>query len=202
MSKVKVLIEGYAKKTKDGWLASSSTTLIEDSGKKVIVDPGINRKLLLEKLREQGLTPNDIDVVFMTHYHPDHMFLASMFEKAVVVDGDTVYEKDNETGYEGKVPGTNLEVILTPGHAHEHAALLAPTEKGKIVVAADVFWWTDEEEQQTVNGEALINKEDPFTKDWKALKESRKKVLKIADWIIPGHGKMFRNPKGSKIISS
>lgn len=31
MAKVKVLIEGYAKETKNGWLASSTTTLIEDS---------------------------------------------------------------------------------------------------------------------------------------------------------------------------
>jgi glyoxylase-like metal-dependent hydrolase (beta-lactamase superfamily II) len=195
MAKVKILIEGYAKKTKDGWLASSSTTLIEDSGKKIIVDPGINRKLLLEKLREEGLTPDDIDVVFITHYHPDHAFLASMFEKTVVIDGDTIYKKDNETGYEGKVPGTNLEVILTPGHTHEHAALLATTDKGTLVIAGDVFWWTDEEEQQTADVEVLINKEDPFTKDWEALKASRQKILEIADWIIPGHGKMFRNPK-------
>jgi len=34
MTIVKVLIEGYAKKTKDGSLASSTTTLIEESGKK------------------------------------------------------------------------------------------------------------------------------------------------------------------------
>lgn len=198
MTKVKVLIEGYAKKANKGWLATSSTTLIEDSGKKILVDPGINRELLLKKLQEHDLTPSDIDIVFMTHYHPDHVFLASMFEKAVIADGDTIYEKDNETGYEGKVPGTNLEVVLTPGHAHEHAVLVAITDKGKIVVAADVFWWNDQEKQRTDNIEALINKEDPFTKDWEALKESRRRVLEIADWIIPGHGKMFRNPEKEK----
>ena len=195
MSKVKVLIEGYAKKTKEGWLASSSTTLIEDGGKKIIVDPGINRELLFRKLKDQGLTPNGIDIVFMTHYHPDHMFLTSVFEKAMVVDGDTVYEKDNETGYEGRVPGTSLEVILTPGHTHEHASLITTTDKGTIVIAGDVFLWRDEEKQQTVDIDVLINKEDPFIQDWEALKDSRKKVLQIADWIIPGHGKMFRNPK-------
>lgn len=73
--------------------------------------------------------------------------------------------------------------------------MLAETEEGKVVVAADVFWWTDEEKQEIDDIDALINKEDPFTKDLKALKESRKKVLEIANWIIPGHGKMFRNPK-------
>lgn len=32
MTKVKVLIEGYAKETGSGWLASSTVTLIEDIG--------------------------------------------------------------------------------------------------------------------------------------------------------------------------
>jgi len=31
MAKVKVLIEGYAKEIEDGWLASSTTTLIKPS---------------------------------------------------------------------------------------------------------------------------------------------------------------------------
>lgn len=165
-SRVKVLIKGYAKKTKTGWLASSTTTLIEDSGKKIIVDPGINKKLLLKKLQKEGLRPNNIDIVFMTHYHPDHAFLASIFAKAKVLDGDTIYEDDKEVSYKNKIPGTNLEVILTPGHAHEHASLLIKTAKGNIVIAGDVFWWTDEEKQKTDDIETLINKEDPFTKDF------------------------------------
>lgn len=195
MTKVKVLIEGYAKETKDGWLASSSTILIEDSGKKIIIDPGINKALLLRKLKRENLTTDDIDIVFMTHYHPDHVFLASMFEKATIVDGNTIYEKDKEIEYEGNIPGTNVKVVSTPGHAHEHCALLAKIDKGNIVVAADVFWWTDEEMQNIKNIDKLINKKDPFTKDRKSLLGSRKKLLKIADWIIPGHGKIFRNPK-------
>jgi len=33
-----------------------------------------------------------------------------------------------------------------------------------------------------------------FLADKDQLIESRKKILEIADWIIPGHGKMFKNP--------
>lgn len=40
MNNVKVLIEGYAKEIRGGWLASSTTTLIESNGIRVIVDPG------------------------------------------------------------------------------------------------------------------------------------------------------------------
>lgn len=192
MSKLKILIEGYAKDTGNGWLASSTVVLIEDSDKRIIVDPGINKKLLLEKLKEEGLTTDDIDIVFLTHYHLDHVFLASIFDKALVVDSSTIYEEDRETEYEGPIPGTNIEVVPTPGHAHEHCSLLVHIDDlGDVVVGADVVWWLDGEEQD-IDREVLFNREDPFTVDAAALRESREKILGIADYIIPGHGKMFK----------
>lgn len=194
MTTFKILIQGYAQETTDGWLASASTVLIEDSGKKIIVDPGINRQLLLDKLRQEGLKIDDIDIVFMTHYHPDHVFLSSLFDQAVIYDGNTMYKNDEEKEFEGKLPGTTIDILFTPGHAHEHASLILNTDKGVVVVAADVFWWTDAEEQKVDDVEVLVNRKDPFTKDEAALKKSRRKVLEIAEWIIPGHGKMFKSP--------
>lgn len=192
MNKVKLLVEGYAKEVNGGWIATSNTTLIRTGKHNILVDPGINKKLLLNKLKDEGLRTDDIDYVFMTHYHPDHVFLAAIFEKAKIFDGDTIYEQDKETPYEDKLPDTDIEVIPTPGHAHEHASLVVPTkDKGKVVVAGDVFWWMDNEKQKT-DTKSLINKKDPFTKNEKALRESRKKVLELADWIIPGHGKIFQ----------
>ena len=48
MTEVKVLIEGYAEKNKEGWLASPSTVLIKDSGLKIIVDPGSNKRKMFK----------------------------------------------------------------------------------------------------------------------------------------------------------
>lgn len=199
MTKYKVLIDGYAKETDSGWLATSTTTLIEDGGRRIIVDPGINKKLLLEKLKDESFSTKDIDMVFMTHYHPDHILLVSLFENATFHDGSTIYENDLETEFDGNIPGTDIKVIATPGHAHEHASLVFESEEGTVVIAADVFWWMTNEEQVTDNYDLLMNKKDPFTKDLDALISSRKKVLEIADVIIPGHGKVFVNKfKGKK----
>ncbi len=41
MAKIEILIEGYAKETEDGWLASSTTTLVQKDGVDVIVEQGI-----------------------------------------------------------------------------------------------------------------------------------------------------------------
>ena len=194
MAEVKVLIEGYAKETKTGWVASSTTTLIKDNGLNILVDPGCNRKLLLEKLNEEKLSTGNIDIVFLTHFHLDHCLLAGIFENAKVLDGETIYEEDRETGYGGNIPGASIKVLKTPGHATEHAALLIETDKGLVAIAADLFLWMQNEEQKTADARVLETKDDPFIQDKPALEESRKKILSHADWIIPGHGKKFKNP--------
>ncbi len=194
MYSVKQIIQGYAKKIDNGWLASSSTILIQGSEKNILVDSGINKLLLLETLEKEELSTDDIDIIFMTHFHPDHIFLVGLFDNAIALDGETIYTKDLEEEYIGNIPGTNIKLLPTPGHANEHTSLIVENENGEvIVVAQDVFWWTDQEEQIVKDYDALINKEDPFMVDFSALKESRRKVLEIADYIIPGHGKMFEN---------
>jgi glyoxylase-like metal-dependent hydrolase (beta-lactamase superfamily II) len=49
--------------------------------------------------------------------------------------------------FENDVLGENIEILETPGHTLEHLSLLVNTPKGKVVIAGDVFWWTDNEEQ-------------------------------------------------------
>lgn len=82
------------------------------------------------------------------------------------------------------IPNTDIRIIKTPGHEAGHASLIVPTPNGTVVVAGDVFWWT-EGEVQVLD----IDKTDHFATDMASLKESRKMVLEIAQEIIPGHGK-------------
>ena len=65
------------------------------------------------------------------------------------------------------------------------------TSRGKIAVAGDVLWWQEQQEQK-IDRQQLIDKTDPFVKNMAELRASREKLLNCADFIIPGHGKMFR----------
>ena len=104
-----------------------------------------------------------------------------------------IFRTKSGTLYRHKIPGTDIEIIPTPGHAPEHCSLLVTDVNfGKVCVAQDVFWWEDGK-QKTDDYEVLINQNDPFASDFEELKKSRKKVLKIAEYIIPGHGKIFKN---------
>jgi glyoxylase-like metal-dependent hydrolase (beta-lactamase superfamily II) len=192
VAKVDVLIEGYAREVPGGWLASGTTTLIESLGKLVIVDPGTNRQRLLAELSERKLTPENMDFVFMTHYHPDHNLLTGIFPKAIVYDDTLFYDGDRQTDHEGTIAETDIRILKTPGHESFHGSLIVPSSAGTVVVAGDVFWWSESEGQIT-DQRSLLGHKDPFVKDEAALLTSRKEILAIADWIIPGHGKMFRN---------
>ena len=192
MSEIKILIEGYAKQIEGGWLANSTVTLVKTGGKNIIVDPGFNREKLLNVLKEENLKTSDVDFVFLTHGHIDHSLLAGIFENAKIVDELYIQQKDAVIKHGGIIPDTDLKVIRTPGHKEEHCSLIVETKEGVYAVAGDVFWWMEGEKQ-----EVDINKPDadPEHMNIQKLVASRKKILEIADWVIPGHGKVFKVEK-------
>lgn len=192
MNSIKVLLPGYARVKEDGsWEASSTVTLIESNGKKIIVDPGTDRILLLESLKTNQISTKDIDWVFVSHSHLDHNMLAGIFENASVIDGELYQNGPNGKLHEGFIPETEVEIMKTPGHTSKHASLLLKTSEGVYAIAGDVFWWA-EGIQQTLD----IEFKDDFAEDVDSnLQESRKLILEKADWIIPGHGKTIKVPK-------
>lgn len=194
MAEIKVLIRGLTRKISDReWEASPNVILIKDSGKNILVDPGANPKLL-DILKRENIKSDDIDMIFLTHFHIDHLLNIRFFPNIDIVEGNLIHKNEQEVAFLDKIPGTNIQVVPTPGHAHEHTSLIVETEKGKICVAGDLWFWKGDEEQQT-DFDSLIKLKDPFVKDERALRQSREKVLELADYIIPGHGKIFKVEK-------
>jgi glyoxylase-like metal-dependent hydrolase (beta-lactamase superfamily II) len=194
MSELRLLAEGYARPDRDGgYRAAPAMALITDSGKRVLVDPGTGEIRLREALGRAGLVPADIDLVFITHYHPDHWLNLCFFPGVTVCDGRCLYQGDRETPFTGFIPGSRIEVLATPGHCEEHASLLVHTALGRYVVAGDVFWWEDGQEP-ALTVTALLGLVDPFADDRHGLVKSRLCLLEVADFIIPGHGRMFQTP--------
>lgn len=193
MAEVKILIKGYA--SINGKKATSTTTLILDGKLKFVVDPGMDREKLLSGLKENNLEPNDINYVIQTHGHIDHVGLTAIFEKATVIDDEAFYTFDGGyVAHGGNIPESTLKILKTPGHDLNHMSVIVNTDKGKVVIAGDVFWWYDEEDKKT-DYQSLMNRIDEWAKNNDDLKESRKKILAIADFVIPGHGEMFEVKK-------
>lgn len=196
MDKLFIIVEGYGYAGENNnFFASPTTTLIQSNGKNVLIDPGADKQKLLDGLTSKGINIEDIDMIYLTHWHPDHVLNIRIFPNVDIIDAGTIWKDSGEELFfdPTTIPGTNIEIVKTPGHTLDHTSLLVHTEdKGDVVIAQDVFWWEDGN-QKTDDYEQLVNQEDPFMADFEQLKDSRKKLLQIADWIIPGHGKMFRN---------
>lgn len=48
-------------------------TLVDTGSEKILFDTGLNAAGITQALHDAGTTPNDIDVVVLTHMHPDHI---------------------------------------------------------------------------------------------------------------------------------
>jgi glyoxylase-like metal-dependent hydrolase (beta-lactamase superfamily II) len=182
MATIKILITGYVKGNK----VVPTTTLIQDGKINIVVDPGmgVNKKSVLEKaLKKFNLNFKDIDIVFCTHYHLDHTQYIGLFPSAKIVDYKYIYKGNTWLDHKGNgyKLSPNVSIIHTPGHTIEHASLLVKTDKGIVAIAGDLWWHSN-----------FTPKIDEMAWNQKILENSRKKVLKIADYVIPGHGKMVK----------
>jgi glyoxylase-like metal-dependent hydrolase (beta-lactamase superfamily II) len=184
MAEVKVLIEGYT--TEDSAQGGeektcATITLVRDGNNKIIVDPGVleSQKMLADKLKEEGLSVDDINIVFLTHSHIDHFRNIGMFPEAKILEYYGLWDKNTVQDWQEQF-SEDIKIIKTPGHSLDGLTLLVKTSDGIVAICGDVFWKKDFPEN------------DQYAADGEKLKESRKAVLTLADWIIPGHAGMYK----------
>lgn len=177
MAEVKVLIEGDTKTD------TATITLIKDGKNNIIVDPGIlaSQKILVDRLRKEGLSVDDINIVFITHSHIDHYRNIGMFPGAKTLEHFGLWDKNIVKDWPEQF-SDDIRVIRTPGHNYDALTFLVKTSEGIIAICGDVFWKKDFPEVE----------DDVYASNKEELKKSRKTVLALADWIIPGHAGMFK----------
>ncbi len=184
MAEVTVLFPGYYLAGKPS-RACSTVSLVRDGDLAIVVDPGTvpDPAALLANLSAAGITADRVGVVFVTHAHTDHYRQAGMFPAARLLDAWGWWEGDLWRDFDGHLSPA-CEVVATPGHSGDSLTLFVQTSTGEVALCGDVIY-----------DEASGGADDPFVEDTTALAASRRLVLTRADWIVPGHGTMFRNAR-------
>ncbi len=196
MAQIKVLVEGKHRFSGEKLEIGATATLIK-TDKNIIVDPGYypDKEELLKSLKNQGLSPEDIDMVFLTHLHLDHTINIYLFPRAKIYcklksqDYPGQYQNLIEGSlvrvdlFDGSELAKDVEVLLTPGHMDGHMSILVNAPEGKIVIAGDAM-----AKESLVD----ISKKPEIFNNLEEYDNSRRKILEIADFIIPGHGPMFK----------
>jgi glyoxylase-like metal-dependent hydrolase (beta-lactamase superfamily II) len=161
----------------------------------MIVDPGMASsgqwEHILGKLAVLEVSPEDITHVFISHHHPDHLTQVGIFPNATLVDYWATYKDDVWSDHPDHFEvAKGVTVIRTPGHTDEDASLLVETREGTYIFTH--LWWSPDYQPR----------QDPLAEDHDDIDEHREWVLQEAEWIVPGHGGMFRNTqKAAKSIS-
>lgn len=161
---------------------ASTVSLVRDGTAVVIIDPGMvgDRREILDPLVRLGVDPTAVTDVVLTHHHPDHTISVALFPDARVHDHWAIYFRDTWTDRpaDGFLLSPSVRLVATPGHTRQDITILVGTPDG--IVAFTHLWWS-------AGGPA----EDALAEDADALHASRRRVLEVADRIVPGHGSPY-----------
>lgn len=205
---------------------------IEGTKNNIVVDLGpsdpdqslANHGLVIQKnekqnhvsaLKSVGLSPDDVQIVIMTHLHWDHAWGFHVFKNATFLvqkkeveyaiapfpcNHTLYYEqslgKPEFVDYLNQIEMINgdyevedgIETIFLPGHSPGFQGVSVRTEKGRYFIAGDaVGLFECWETVPHVPSGIFTNLEDYYN--------SIDRIEKIADYVLPGHdGRVFDQP--------
>jgi glyoxylase-like metal-dependent hydrolase (beta-lactamase superfamily II) len=188
-AEVKILVEGTTNADDIGEAGEEHTqptvTLVRDGDIVMVVDPGIleSQQILVDAFKKAGLTVGDVNLVCVTHSHLDHYRNVGMFSDAKTLDYWGLWSGNKIKSWSENF-SDNIKIFHTPGHDYTSITVFVKTEEGVVAMCGDVFW---------KEGYPHSPHDDAFASNPERLIESRSQVLKMADWIVPGHGPMYKN---------
>lgn len=163
---------------------TSSVTLLKGGKLNILVDTGAKGydDIILEKLQEAEVKPENIHFIIHTHWHLDHVYNDFLFKHTDIVTNMLIWSYKKSWLHKDDWAHWGLdeiEIIHTPGHTEEHLAVLATDDDGKKwVMAGDAI-----REKSIREGNLPCKPENCSTYIGSALK-----IFEKADAIIPGHG--------------
>jgi hydroxyacylglutathione hydrolase len=150
-----------------------------DGAKKILIDPGHRHLFQHVKsgLAQIETTPEQIDVVLVTHGHPDHLEMVGSFGPSTRwamsrIDYETLGDK-------------TFQAILTPGHSPGSISLYWPEKKA--LFTGDVVF------------SQSIGRTDLPGGSGKQLKESISRLAELdVEVLCPGHGEVVAGRENVK----
>ena len=179
--------------------ANNSNTYFISGSKKILIDPGHYHLFgnVKDHLSQLSMTPQDIDLILLTHGHPDHVEAVRAFSASHTIIALHEVELDflkkqaphygaalGISGFEPQillregdlnVDGSEFKIIHAPGHSPGSICIYWPQEKA--LVTGDVIFYQG------------IGRTDLPGGDGQALKESIRRLSELeVEHLLPGHG--------------
>ncbi|MFK5980803.1 MAG: MBL fold metallo-hydrolase [Rhizobiaceae bacterium] len=208
------LVRGNNLKLDTGYLGISSVVLIQVNSRNILFDTGgyATRAAVRRGLAQLGLEPKDVSIIVLSHAHFDHCQNLNMFPNAKIMLSSAEFDylqnpaEDDDGipfGLAGYLKEKDLEIFdgefdlypdvslfPTPGHTPGHYSMrLILPSKGTVILAGDAIKYPRE---------AIQKKSDLAFDSAKNANKSILKILRQADFVVPGHFSEF-SVQGEKI---
>ena len=207
MANLDVLTYGFALTTDQGAFGYSTNSLLTVGNTRILVDtgPSSRRPVLYRALQSRALTPDDIDIVILTHMHWDHCQNTDLFRNARILVHPTEMDYAHhpnpqdftvarymvdmmdkmkvEPVTEGDTVVDGVSIIETPGHTKGHISVLVTEGDEKILLAGDAM----------PDG-GTVSRGLPYNIFWDVsdARDSVEKMVHSSQVFYPGHDRPFR----------
>ncbi len=176
----------------------------------VLIDPGLGNYLglLLKEMQEDGIAPKEVDVIAITHLHPDHCdataalkdvsgakvavhssqweYRDMLLEEASRVLGIEAKKFEVDFVFEDSLEHTELRIQHTPGHSPESICFYAVDKK--TLISGDLVF------------DKGIGRTDlPFGNNEELINSINTISTLDTELLLPGHGAILKGRSNVKM---
>lgn len=190
--------------------ANNCNTYLIDSGKKILIDPGHFQLFghVKDHLARLLLSPEDIDLVIITHCHPDHMEGIKSFEGTATLIAvsapDMDFIRNTAPHYRETlgIPDFEPDILLQDGDLVVGDVVLKVIHTPGHSPGSVCLYWQDKKVLFT--GDVIFNqgvgRTDLPGGNGQELKQSIKKISSYdIQYLLPGHGDII---SGGELIKT
>lgn len=198
--KIDLLTKVFPGKSSAGALGLSTCALIRTCGHVLLFDTGAHGiiKTLQKSLQEYAISPEEVDMIFLSHLHYDHSNNVAYFPNAEIYCGrreweyatkekdewtpleSILYLRDYRTVHmveEGDEILPGIKALFVPGHTPGQMALALDMPYGTLVLAGDAV---------KNRSELELEFSDQYV-DQEASTASIRRIKSMASKVLPGH---------------
>jgi glyoxylase-like metal-dependent hydrolase (beta-lactamase superfamily II) len=209
-----LLVRGNNLRLRDDFLGIANITLIRGAHGLILFDTGgyISRLGLLKALAARGLSPSDIQTVFLSHLHFDHAHNVDLFHHARFLVSRTEWSYAARPhlddllipwGIQEQLGKSTVELLdgdgqiddgirffPAPGHTPGCMAIELDTDdRGRVVIAGDAIKYAKE---------VICRRCDMAYDRIETGTATIEKIIGRADRIVPGHfPELIKQPDGA-----
>ena len=182
----KIMPDNYAVRSDRNGVPMGNFFLVKNGEKYIAVDAGADNDQAENGLRKLGIAADDVEAVFVTHSHWDHVGSLDLFYNAVIYTGNTESSDFPDMPHrimsDGEIvvfSDISVQCLYTPGHTKDSVCYLVD---GKYLFVGDLLVTTNDSPFEA-----------RYDKDLQLAYREEMLNLEGVEYVFTGHFGLFKD---------